>query len=118
MRQEINDFLSENKEEIYGRYLAHRSGQLTRDFIEEKGLMTSFLKMKRPLKSYRQILKRQRLKALRKNQLDLVILSCDIFLAVYKSRYFLALIVLQCFDHAFLLFANHTADQIDVFFAM
>ena len=37
--QEIVDFLSENKEEIHGRYLDQRGGQLPRDFIEEKGLM-------------------------------------------------------------------------------
>ena len=37
--QEIVDFLSNNKEEIHGRYLEQRSGQLPRDFIEEKGLM-------------------------------------------------------------------------------
>ena len=37
--QEIVAFLSENKEEIHGRYLEQRSGQLQRDFIEEAGLM-------------------------------------------------------------------------------
>ena len=37
--QEIVDFLSANKEEIHGRYLDQRRGQLPRDFIEEKGLM-------------------------------------------------------------------------------
>ncbi len=37
--QEIVGFLSKNKEEIHGRYLDQRRGQLSRDFIEEKGLM-------------------------------------------------------------------------------
>ena len=31
---------------------------------------------------------------------------------------FLALIVLQCIDHAFLLFANYTTDQIGMIFVV
>ena len=37
--QEIVEFLSKNKEEIHGRYLEQKGGQLPRDLIEEKGLM-------------------------------------------------------------------------------
>jgi len=37
--QEIVDFLSQNKDEIHRRYLDQGKGQLSRQLIEEKGLM-------------------------------------------------------------------------------
>ena len=36
---EIVTFLSENKEQIHARYLEQRDGQLSRQLIEEAGLM-------------------------------------------------------------------------------
>ena len=36
---EIVTFLSENKEAIHSRYLEQREGKLSREFIEEAGLM-------------------------------------------------------------------------------
>ena len=36
---EIVTFLSENKQQIYARYLEQRQGQLPRDLIEQEGLM-------------------------------------------------------------------------------
>ena len=36
---EIVTFLSENKHQIHARYLEQRQGQLSRDLIEQEGLM-------------------------------------------------------------------------------
>ena len=36
---EIVTFLSENKQQIHDRYLEQRQGQLSRDLIEQEGLM-------------------------------------------------------------------------------
>ena len=39
MLSEIVTFLSENKQQIHDRYLEQRQGQLSRDLIEQEGLM-------------------------------------------------------------------------------